>query len=157
MKTLAAKELDRLNIHYELREFVEESLDAMEAAEKLNIPLAQVFKTLVVRGDRTGVMLACVPGTKELSLRLLAKLSGNKRVNLVDVEEIHRLTGYLRGGCSPLGGRKRYPVFIDIRAIDYPFICISAGIRGLQILISPQDLIRAAEATSEKITERPHC
>lgn len=101
MKTRAAQALDKLGIPYEIREFQEEDLGADEVAEKLRIPLAQVFKTLVVRGDRTGVILACLPGTMTLSLKALAKVSGNRKVEMVEKDEIHRLTGYIRAG-SPL-------------------------------------------------------
>src|SRR3990167_6545210 len=110
MKTRAAEGLEGAGIPYEIREFQEEELGAEEVAEKLDIPLAQIFKTLVVRGDRTGIVLACVPGTMTLNLKALAKGSGNKKVEMVEKEEILRLTGYIRGGVSPLGGKKAYPV-----------------------------------------------
>ena len=106
MKTRAAQILEKLGLAYEVREFHDQELSADEVAEQLNIPLAQVFKTLVVRGDRTGVILACIPGTMTLSLKTLARLSGNGKVEMVEKDEIHRLTGYLRGGVSPLGGRR---------------------------------------------------
>ena len=147
MKTRAAQMLDRLGIPYEIREFQEEELGAEEAAEKLRIPLQQVFKTLVVRGDRTGVILACLPGTKTLSLKALARASGNRRVEMAEKEEIHRLTGYLRGGVSPLGGKKDYPVYLDQSALEQPILSVSAGMRGMQLFIAPQDLTRAAKAT----------
>ncbi|HXZ44697.1 MAG TPA: Cys-tRNA(Pro) deacylase [archaeon] len=146
MKTRAAQVLDKLGIPYEIREFQEEQLGAEEVAEKLHIPLAQVFKTLVVRGDRTGVMLACLPGTMTLSLRALAKESGNRNVEMVERDEIHRLTGYLRGGVSPLGGKKEYPVYLDRSALEQPIVSVSAGMRGMQLFLKPQDLIRAAKA-----------
>lgn len=111
MKTRAAQVLDRLSIPYEIREFQEEDLGADEVGQKLHIPLAQVFKTLVVRGDRTGVILACLPGTMTLSLKALARESGNRKVEMVEKDEIHRLMGYIRGGVSPLGGKKEYPVY----------------------------------------------
>ena len=152
MKTRAAQVLDSLSIHYEIREFSEELLTAEEAAEKLQIPLRQVFKTLVVRGDRTGIMEVCIPGTHELNLKTLARLTGDKNVELVDVDEVFRLTGYLRGGCSPLGGKKKYPVYIDQSAHHCSFISISAGMRGMQILLAPNDLIRAAGATVCELT-----
>jgi len=153
MKTRAAQILDRAGIRYEIREFQEAELTAVEAAEKLKISLAQVFKTLVVRGDRTGVVLACVPATMTLSLKALAKASGNKKVELVEKEEILRLTGYLRGGVSPLGAKKTYPVYLDPSALVQPFLSVSAGMRGMQILLAPQDLIRATRATVVAIGE----
>jgi len=138
--------LDRVGISYQVREFQEEELGADEAAEKLGIPLAQVFKTLVVRGDRTGIILACLPGTTSLSLKALARASGNKQVELVETDHILRLTGYVRGGVSPLGGKKAYPVYVDESALDQLILSISAGMRGMQLVLQPQDLIRAARA-----------
>jgi Cys-tRNA(Pro)/Cys-tRNA(Cys) deacylase len=146
MKTHAAQILERLGIPYEVREFREQELSADEAAEKLHIPLARVFKTLVVRGDRTGVILACIPGTMTLSLKTLARVSGNRKVEMVEKDEIHRLTGYLRGGVSPLGGKKSYPVYLDQSALEQPFLSVSAGMRGMQLFVNPQDLSRATEA-----------
>lgn len=146
MKTRAAQALDKLGIPYEIREFQEAELGADEVAEKLHIPLAQVFKTLVVRGDRTGVILACLPGTMTLSLRALARESGNRKVEMVEKDEIHRLTGYIRGGVSPLGGKKDYPVYLDQSAQEQPIVSVSAGMRGMQLFIQPQDLARATRA-----------
>ena len=152
MKTRAASLLDSLSIRYEIREFKEESLTAEEAAEKLAIPLAQVFKTLVVRGDRTGILEVCIPGTRELNLKMLARMTGDKKIELVGVDEVFKLTGYLRGGCSPLGSKKKYPVYIDKSALDCPFISISAGMRGMQIWLDPNDLIKAAGADVGDLT-----
>jgi Cys-tRNA(Pro)/Cys-tRNA(Cys) deacylase len=146
MKTRAAQALDKLGIPYEIREFEEEELGADEVAEKLQIPLAQVFKTLVVRGDRTGVILACLPGTLTLSLKVLARVSGNRKVEMVEKDEILRLTGYIRGGVSPLGGKKDYPVFLDQGALEQPIISVSAGMRGMQLFLTPPDLLRATRA-----------
>jgi Cys-tRNA(Pro)/Cys-tRNA(Cys) deacylase len=154
MKTRAVQILDRAGIRYEIREFQEEELGAEEAAEKLQIPLEQVFKTLVVRDDRTGIILACVLGTATLNFKTLAKASGNKRVEMVEKDEIHRLTGYIRGGVSPLGGKKEYPVFVDDTALAQPMLSISAGMRGMQLFLTPQDLVRAARATVAAIGER---
>jgi Cys-tRNA(Pro)/Cys-tRNA(Cys) deacylase len=153
MKTRAAQILDNAGIRYEMRQFQEEELTAAEAAKKLDIPLAQVFKTLVARGDRTGVVLVCIPGTMSLSLKALAKASGNKKAEMVEVDEIHRLTGYLRGGVSPLGLKKPYPVYLDESALQHPFLCVSAGMRGMQIIIAPQELARAARATLAPLGE----
>jgi Cys-tRNA(Pro)/Cys-tRNA(Cys) deacylase len=146
MKTRAAQALDKLGIPYEIREFQEEELGADEVAQKLGIPLAQVFKTLVVRGDRTGVILACLPGSMTLSLKVLAKESGNRKVEMVEKDEIHRLTGYIRGGVSPLGGKKKYPVYLDHSALQQPIVSVSAGMRGMQLFLKPQDLARATRA-----------
>jgi Cys-tRNA(Pro)/Cys-tRNA(Cys) deacylase len=146
MKTRAAQILEKLGIPYEVREFREHELSAGEAAEQLHIPLAQVFKTLVVRGDRTGIILACIPGTMTLNLKSLARVSGNRKAELVEKDEIHRLTGYLRGGVSPLGGKKNYPVYLDESALEQPFLSVSAGMRGLQLFVNPRDLARATTA-----------
>jgi Cys-tRNA(Pro)/Cys-tRNA(Cys) deacylase len=146
MKTRAAQALDKLGIPYEIREFQEEELGADEVAEKLHIPLAQVFKTLVVRGDRTGVILACLPGSMTLSLKALARESSNRKVEMVEKDEIHRLTGYIRGGVSPLGGKKDYPVYLDESALAQPSVSVSAGMRGMQLFIQPHYLARATRA-----------
>lgn len=152
MKTAAMQILDRLGAVYEVREYEEEELTAREAARKLDLPEARVFKTLVVRGDRGGVILACLPGSGELDLKALARVSGNKKTELVPVAEIHRLTGYLRGGVSPLGSRRPYPLYLDQSAGDKDTISVSAGMRGMQILVRPSDLVRAAGATVAPIT-----
>jgi Cys-tRNA(Pro)/Cys-tRNA(Cys) deacylase len=153
MKTRAMQFLDKAGIRYDTREFEEVELSAEEASEKLGIPLDQVFKTLVVRGDRTGVMLACVPGTTTLSLKAMARASGNKQVELVDTDEIVRLTGYLRGGVSPLGGKRAYTVFLDESVLRCPSVSISAGMRGMQIVLSPDALVRATRAAVAAIGE----
>lgn len=147
-KTNAARVLDNLGIPYRLVEYeVDPSdLSAEGVARKINLPLGQVFKTLVARGDKTGVFLACIPGDRELDLKAIAVASGNKRVELVPVKEIQALTGYVRGGVSPIGAKKPYPVHLDERAMAFSFISVSAGVRGCQILISPEDLRRAVSA-----------
>lgn len=153
MKTAAAQALDRIGAIYEIREYAEETLTAQEAARQLGLPLERVFKTLVVRGDRTGVLLACLPGSSELDLKLLARISANKKTDLVPVAEIHRLTGYLRGGVSPLGGRRAYPLFLEESAILHESVSVSAGMRGMQLIVKPSDLIRAANATVAAIAD----
>jgi len=147
-KTNAVRMLDRAGIHYELREYQvnENDLSAPHVAEAVGMPPAQVFKTLVARGDRTGVLLACIPGDAELNLKALAAASGNKKVELVALKEVLALTGYVRGGVSPLGGKKPYPVYLDETAVLWDVISVSAGMRGLQMLLAPADLVRIAEA-----------
>ena len=142
-KTNAARFLDSLHINYKLIEYeVDESdLSAESVAKKVNLPPGQVFKTLVARGDKTGVLMACIPGNSELDLKAMATVSGNKKVEMVHVKEIQQLTGYIRGGVSPIGIKKQYPIFLDESAMRFPFISISAGVRGSQIFISPGDLI----------------
>ncbi|VBB08674.1 prolyl-trna editing protein ybak/ebsc [Lucifera butyrica] len=153
MKTNAARILDGLKIKYELREYVvdEGDLSAENVADKVGFPAEQVFKTLVARGDKTGVLMACVPGSAELDLKALAVASGNKKVEMVSLKEVQPLTGYIRGGVSPLGAKKRYPVFLDESASHWPFISISAGMRGHQILVASGELARAVEAKICKV------
>jgi len=111
----------------------------------------QVFKTLVARGDKTGVLMACIAGNAELDLKAMAEVSGNKKVEMVHVKEIQQLTGYIRGGVSPIGAKKRYPIFLDESAMRFLFISISAGARGSQIFISPGDLIKVLNMKISKI------
>lgn len=147
-KTNAARFLDGLGIAYELREYEvdEADLGAEAVAAKVGLPSGQVFKTLVARGDKTGILFACVPGESELDLKKLAAVSGNKKVELVPLKEVQPLTGYIRGGVSPLGAKKHYPVFLDESAKQWPFIAISAGIRGCQILLAAEQLALATHA-----------
>ena len=147
-KTNAARLLDQAGVRYELREYTvdEEDLSAPHVAEAIGMPPEQVFKTLVVRGDRSGVLLACIPGNAELNLRALAAASGNKKVELVAVKEVLGLTGYIRGGVSPVGAKKPYPLYLDETADLWEVISVSGGLRGLQILVAPADLARVTEA-----------
>src|SRR5271166_2916473 len=144
VKTNAARILDAAGIHYELREYVvdEDDLSAPRVAEKIGMPPEQVFKTLVARGDRTGVLMACIPANTELDLKALAAASGNKKVELVAVKEVLPLTGYIRGGVSPVGTRKPYPLYLDETADLWDVISVSAGVRGCQMLVNPNELLR---------------
>lgn len=155
MKTIAARMLDQLKIAYELREYEvsEDELDAVTVARKVNMPPEATFKTLVARGDKTGVVMACVPGNGELDLKKFASATGNKRVELVAVKEIQALTGYIRGGVSPLGTKKKYPFYLDQTALNHERISVSAGQRGLQMILAPADLQRAASATLADLTK----
>ncbi len=152
-KTNAARFLDRLKIDYKIMEYeIDESdLSAESVARKVDLPPEQVFKTLVARGDKTGVLMACIPGDAELDLKVMAAVSENKKVEMVPMKEIQPLTGYIRGGVSPIGGKKHYPIFLDESAMRFPLISISAGARGSQIFISPGDLIRALDIKVCKI------
>jgi Cys-tRNA(Pro)/Cys-tRNA(Cys) deacylase len=152
-KTNAARYLDGLRIDYKLIEYQLNELDlsAESVARKVNLPLEQVFKTLVVRGDKRGVLVACIPGNAELDSKAITTVSGDKKVEMVHVKEIQQLTGYIRGGVSPIGIKKHYPIFLDESAMKFPFISISAGARGSQIFISPGDLIKALDITVCKI------
>jgi Cys-tRNA(Pro)/Cys-tRNA(Cys) deacylase len=142
-KTNAARLLDSEGISYELfsYEVDENDLSAASVASKLNQDESQVYKTLVLRGDKTGVFVCIIPGNKELDLKKAAKISGNKNAAMVHMKEILELTGYIRGGCSPIGMKKKYSTYIDENCILYDHIYVSAGIRGLQMKISPDDLI----------------
>ncbi len=148
-KTNAARILDRHKIPYDLipYEVDEEDLSAIHVAAQLNEPIERVFKTLVLRGDKSGVFICVIPGAAEVNLKLAAKISGNKKCDLVPMKEVKALTGYIRGGCSPLGMKKPYPVFLHQSGVEYPSIYISAGLRGLQIKVSPQQLAACVEAT----------
>ena len=145
MKTNAARILDGLKVAYELREYEvdENDLSAQNVAEKVGMPDGQVYKTLVAKGDKTGVIMACIPGAAELDLKALAANSGNKKVEMVSLKEVQPLTGYIRGGVSPLGTKKRYPVFIDKSVEAWQVIAVSAGVRGCQIILSPEHLTQA--------------
>ena len=153
MKTIAARMLDQQKIPYELRayEYSEDELDAETVARKIEMAPEQVFKTLVARGNRGSIVMACVPASSELDLKALAKLTGDKKIDLVPVKEIQGLTGYIRGGVSPLGVKKRYPLYLDSTALNFDLISISAGQRGLQILLSPQDLQKITQAILAEI------
>ncbi|MFN8241615.1 MAG: Cys-tRNA(Pro) deacylase [Bacteroidales bacterium] len=144
-KTNAARILDRLGVNYELHEYeVDESdLSAVSVANKLDQNVDQVFKTLVLKGDKSGVFVCIIPGASELNLKKAAGLSGNKNVAMVAVKEILELTGYIRGGCSPLGMKKTYPTYIDETITLFDFVFVSAGVRGMQIRLGPDDLIKA--------------
>ena len=144
-KTNAARMLDSAGIRYELREYAvdESDLSAPHVAEAVGMPPEQVFKTLVARGDRTGVLMACIPANAELDLKALAAASGNKKVELVALKEVLGLTGYIRGGVSPVGTRKPYPVYLDETAELWDTIAVSAGLRGCQMLLAPSGLVQA--------------
>lgn len=148
-KTNAARLLDSKKIAYELVPYqVDESdLSAVHVAEQLNEPIEQVFKTLVLHGDKSGFFVCVIPGADELNLKFAAKVSGNKSCDLIPMKDILGVTGYIRGGCSPLGMKKKFPTFIHNTAPLYPFIYVSGGVRGLQIKISPQKLIDCCEMT----------
>lgn len=148
-KTNAARHLDDLKIDYKLVEYeVDESdLSAESVARKVGLPAERVFKTLIAKGDKTGVLMTCIPGNAELDLKAIAEASGNKKVEMVHVKEIQPLTGYIRGGVSPIGTKKRYPLFLDRSAMRFLFISISAGARGCQLFISPGDLIKVLKVT----------
>ncbi|MEA4891419.1 MAG: Cys-tRNA(Pro) deacylase [Peptococcaceae bacterium] len=145
-KTNAARLLDSPSVPYELIEYQadENDLSARHVAEATGQPLERIFKTLVAKGDKHGILVACIPGGRELDLKALAQESGNKKVELVPMKDILGLTGYIRGGCSPLAMKKSYPTYIDASAQSFDRIIVSAGQRGLQLVLSPQALASAA-------------
>ena len=147
-KTNAARLLDRLEIAYELRAYEVDPNDlaAESVALKVGLPAEQVFKTLVARGDKQGVCLAVVPGNAHLDLKALARATGDKKVETVALKEVEPLTGYIRGGVTALACKKDYPVYLDETAELFDLISVSAGLRGLQIFLSPADYIRAVRA-----------
>ena len=142
-KTNAARLLDAAGIKYELvpYEVDEGNLTVDHVAEQLGENIEQVFKTLVLRGDRNGFFVCVIPGNFEVDLKLAAKISGNKNCEMLHVKELLPTTGYIRGGCSPIGMKKRFPTFIHESCLLYDYIYVSAGVRGLQLKIAPQDLI----------------
>ena len=148
-KTNAARLLDQMGILYELREYEvdPEDLAAEAVAAKIGLPPGQLFKTLVAQGDRNGICMAVIPGDTELDLKALAAASGDRKIYLVPVKELQRLTGYIRGGVTALAAKKAYPVYADKSIETFDMISISAGVRGLQILLAPVDYLRVAKAT----------
>jgi Cys-tRNA(Pro)/Cys-tRNA(Cys) deacylase len=148
LKTNAARLLDSLGIRYEIREYDvdPEDLTAETVARKIGMPLEQVFKTLVARGDRNGVCFAVIPGDQQLDLKALALLSGDKKFETVALREVQPLTGYIRGGVTALAAKKSYPVFADETIELFEVISISAGMRGAQLIVAPADYLRATGA-----------
>ena len=147
-KTNVARLLDKAGVAYELipYEVDESDLSAVHVASSLGEDIEQVFKTIVLRGDRTGHFVCIIPGEHEVDLKMAAKASGNKKCELLPLKELLPVTGYIRGGCSPIGMKKRFPTYIHSTCLDYPYIYVSAGVRGLQLKISPQDIIHAVQA-----------
>ena len=148
-KTNAARLLDKAGLKYNLipYEYDENDLAAQHVADSLGQDIARVFKTLVLHGDRTGYIVCVVPGDMEVELKALAKVSGNKKVEMIPMKDLLNVTGYIRGGCSPIGMKKRFPTYFHVTAKNYETIYVSAGVRGLQIEISPSDLIGFVQAT----------
>ena len=148
-KTNAARLLDKAKIQYDLipYEFDENDLAAQHVAESLGQDIAKVFKTLVLHGDKTGYIVCVIPGDKEVDLKALAKVSGNKKVEMIPMKDLLQVTGYIRGGCSPIGMKKRFPTYFHTTAASHDVIYVSAGVRGLQIKINPQELIKFIQAT----------
>lgn len=152
-KTNAARILDRMKIPYSLVEYDvdPDNLAADHVAEELGEPIEQVFKTLVLRGDKNGVFVCVVAGNREVDLKKAAKASDNKKAEMIAMKELLPLTGYIRGGCTSIGMKKKFPTFLSEDALEFPFIYVSAGRRGLQLKLSPTDLLKAADAKAADI------
>jgi len=155
-KTNAVRLLDQMGISYELREYAvdPEDLAAETVAAKIGLPAEQVFKTLVARGYRNGICMAAIPANAELDLKALAQATGDRAIQMVPVKELQSLTGYIRGGVTALAGKKEYPVYADETIELFEIISISAGVRGIQILLSPLDYLRATRATVASLTRK---
>jgi len=153
-KTNAMRILDSKKIKYAIKEYEvnEDDLGAVAVAAKTGIDIDRIYKTLVLKGDKKGYIVACIPGGSELDLKALAKVSGNKRVEMIAVKDLEKLTGYIRGGCSPLGMKKLLPTYIDEPAKEYDTIVVSGGKRGLQIEVSPYDLANTVRGEFPKIS-----
>jgi Cys-tRNA(Pro)/Cys-tRNA(Cys) deacylase len=155
MKTNAVRALDNLNLKYELHDYEvdPDDLTAETVANKVGLPLEQVFKTLVTRGDKNGVCLAVIPGNTQLDLKALAKVSGDRKIEVVALKEVQPLTGYIRGGVTALACKKDYPVYVDETIDLFDLVSVSAGVRGTQIFLSPDDYVKATHAVRAAIAK----
>lgn len=155
-KTNAARLLDKEGVEYKLipYEVDESDLSAVHVAYQLKEPVEQLFKTLVLKGDKSGYFVCIIPGDKELNLKIAARVSGNKSCDMIPMKDLLNVTGYIRGACSPIGMKKVYPSYIDESALNFDFIYISAGKRGLQIQIDPNKLIQVAHIKGEELIEK---
>ena len=156
MKTNAVRMLESSGIAHELREYDVDpnDLSVETVAAKINLPLEQVFKTLVMRGDRNGVCLAVVPGNTEVNDKALARLTGDRRVEMVPLKEIQGLTGYIRGGVTAIACKRDFPVYVDETAELFDTISVSAGVRGTQVLLSPSNYVKVVKGTVGAISEQ---
>ncbi len=143
-KTNAMRLLDAAKISYEVKEYEvdENDLSGVHIASQLGLPFEQVFKTLTAKGDKTGVIVFCIPVHKEIDLKKAAAVTGNKRVELLHVKDLLATTGYVRGGCSPIGMKKKFPTFIEESALDFEKITVSAGMKGAQLLLNVEELVK---------------
>lgn len=155
-KTNVARLLDKAKIAYELVPYVvdENDLAATHIAEQLGENIKQVFKTLVLKGDKTGHFVCVIPGDEEVNLKKAAKVSGNKKADLIPMKELLPTTGYIRGGCSPIGMKKPFPTFFDSSCEQFDYIFVSAGVRGLQIKVNPQRLVSYVRASLAELTDK---
>ena len=153
-KTNAARILDQAGILYEIMtyDYDESDLSGVKAAQSIGLPMDQMYKTLVAQGDKTGHLVCLLAVDREIDLKQLAALSGDKRIELIPTKDLLPLTGYQRGGCSPLGMKKKWLTFVDQRILDQERVAVSAGHRGVQLMLAPADLIRVTQAISGRIS-----
>lgn len=154
IKTNAMRMLDGAKIAYQVLEYEvdENDLSGIHIAEQLGFPQEKMFKTLVARGDRTGPLVLCIPVAREIDLKKAAALTGNKRIEMIHVKDLLGLTGYIRGGCSPVGMKKKFPTWFDVSALEFEEITVSSGTRGAQLLLNREALIRFVQARTADIT-----
>ena len=147
-KTNAMRRLDAAKIQYEVKEYIvdENDLSGLHIASQIGLPFAQVFKTLVAKGDPGGIVVFCIPVDKEINLKHAAVVTGNKRIEMLHVKDLLATTGYIRGGCSPIGMKKKFPTYIDQSACRFDKITVSAGVRGAQLLINVEELVKFVDA-----------
>ncbi|WP_343209064.1 Cys-tRNA(Pro) deacylase [Anaerolentibacter hominis] len=155
-KTNVMRLLDKANIPYRTAEYEadETDLSGVHAAEQIGMPKEQVFKTLVSRGEHKGILVFCIPVAEELNLKKAAALAGDKKIEMLPLKELLAVTGYIRGGCSPIGMKKKYPTWLDESAFSYDEIAVSAGQRGHQVIVNPGELAEYIGAESGKITKK---
>lgn len=147
-KTNAMRRLDAAKIPYEIKEYEvdENDLSGIHIADQIGLPYEQVFKTLVAKGDKTGIVVFCIPCDKEIDLKHAATVTGNKKMEMLHVKDLLSTTGYIRGGCSPIGMKKKFPTFIDQSAANFEKITVSAGVRGAQLLVTVDELVKFVDA-----------
>ena len=150
-KTNAMRRLDAAKIPYRVMEYVvdENDLSGTHIAEQIGLPFAQTFKTLVATGDKTGPLVFCLPVHREIDLKKAAALTGNKKIEMVHIKDLLALTGYIRGGCSPIGMKKKFPTYVHTSALNFDKITVSAGCKGIQLLLSVEDLLRFLGAKTD--------
>ncbi|MBA4687931.1 MAG: Cys-tRNA(Pro) deacylase [Candidatus Galacturonibacter soehngenii] len=155
IKTNTMRILEKANINFQTTEYIvdENDLSGEHLAKQLGLPCEQVFKTLVARGEKNGIMVFCIPVNEELDLKKASALTKDKKIDLVPVKELLGLTGYVRGGCSPIGMKKKYPTFIDETVILFEQIYVSAGIKGAQLILNPDDLIQFTDAKTADLVK----
>lgn len=153
-KTNAMRMLDKAKIAYEPKEYIpdEKDLSGVHIAQQIGLPAGQCFKTIVTRGDKTGPVVFCIPADREIDLKQAARITGNKKIEPLAVKDLPGLTGYVRGACSPLGMKKKFPTYLDEACRNYEKITVSAGIKGCQLLVNTEDIVACVGATVCKLT-----